>query len=115
PAYWLPRPAPAERIPIPVPPIIDAPLFDAARDRLEANRRRRQVGVVGATVLLQGLLVCARCGYAYHGCYSHPAKKHPYRYYRCGGSNPARMGAGAACKNRTLNMRKTDDAVWEYV
>jgi len=109
------RTDPSEQIPIPVPAIVDAHLFEAAGERLAANRRRKRIGVVGATVLLQGLLVCARCGYAYHGSSSKPEKKNRYRYYRCGGGYPSRVGADAVCKNRLLNMRKADEAVWEDV
>jgi site-specific DNA recombinase len=113
--YSIYRTDPSEQVPIPVPAIIDGDLFEATRQRLAANRRRKRIGVVGATNLLQGLLVCARCGYAYHGYRSHCHKKNPYCYYRCGGSNPSRVGADALCKNRLLNMKKVDEAVWEDV
>ena len=113
--YSIYKTDPSEQVPIPVPAIIDAHLFEGARQSLAANRRRQRVGVVGATVLLQGLLVCTRCGYAYHGCTSQLEKKNPYRYYRCGGSSPSRVGADAVCKNRLLNMKKADEAVWEDV
>ncbi len=113
--YSIYKTEPSDQVLIPVPAIIDAPLFEAASEQLAANRRRKRVGVVGATVLLQGLMVCARCGYTYHGAYSNPKKKHPYRYYRCGASNPSRMGAESTCKNRLLNMSKTDAAVWTDV
>ena len=40
---------------------------------------------------LQGLVVCARCGYAFHGltqCHGAPAVR--YAYYRCGGCRAER-------------------------
>jgi site-specific DNA recombinase len=105
----------ADQWPIAVPAIVDEALFEAARVQLAENRKRKRAGVVGATVLLQGLLVCARCGYAYHGNASHREKPHPYRYYRCGGTFAARFGGQKICNNKILNMRRTDEAVWEDV
>ena len=64
-----------------MPALVDEALFEAARAQLAENRQRKRIGVVGATVLLQGLLVCARCGYAYHGIASHWEKRRPYRSY----------------------------------
>jgi site-specific DNA recombinase len=96
--YSIYRTDSSEQVLISVPAIVDAQLFEAAQEQLAANRRRKRLGVVGATVLLQGLMVCARCGYAYHGAYTKVKKKTPYRYYRCGASNPSRVGAGVYVK-----------------
>src|SRR3972149_4840008 len=52
---------------IPVRPIIGEGLFEAVRERLTENRKRSRERARGARHLLQGLLVCARCGYAYYG------------------------------------------------
>ena len=68
------------------------------------NRKRKRVGVVGTTCLLQGLLVCSKCGYAYVGAYSNPkTKPNPYRYYRCDGGFASRFGGVAICNNKLLN------------
>jgi site-specific DNA recombinase len=53
-----------EWITIPVPALIDADLFDAVQEQLEENRRRARISEKGSRYLLQGLLVCAKCGYA---------------------------------------------------
>ena len=98
--YSIYRTEVADQLPIAVPAIIDEPLFEAARERLAADRRRKRTGVVGATVLLQGLLVCARCGYAYHGSTSHGGTPHTYRYYRCGGTCPSRFGGQKVCQRK---------------
>jgi hypothetical protein len=47
----------SEQIAIAVPAIVEPEVFEAARSRLAESRKRNRVGVVGATVLLQGLLV----------------------------------------------------------
>ncbi len=50
---------------IPVPAIVEEELFDAAARQLEESRKRRRQRRTGARYLLQGLVVCAGCGYAY--------------------------------------------------
>jgi hypothetical protein len=45
---------------IPVPPIIDAALFETIAEQVEENRLRARVSKRGARYLLQGLLVWAR-------------------------------------------------------
>jgi site-specific DNA recombinase len=52
---------------IPVPALVDAALFDAVQEQLQENRKRARVPQRGAKYLLQGLIVCASCGYAYYG------------------------------------------------
>ena len=105
----------SEQIAIAVPAIVEPGVFEAARTRLAENRKRKRVGVVGAACLLQGLLVCSKCGYAYHGASSKPEKPQPYRYYRCGGAVPSRFGGVAVCANKILNRGRIDAAVWEDV
>jgi site-specific DNA recombinase len=106
----------SEQIAIAVPAIVEPVVFEAARARLAENRKRKRVGVVGATALLQGLLVCSKCGYAYVGAWSNPKKKPtPYRYYRCDGGIASRFGGLAICGNKLLNRGRIDAAVWEDV
>lgn len=52
---------------IPVPALIDEALFEAVREQLSENQQRARIGQRGARYLLQGLLVCHQCGYAYYG------------------------------------------------
>jgi site-specific DNA recombinase len=73
------RPAPSRRgycgseapqqegITIPVPALVDPALFAAVQEQLAENRRRARIPEKGSRYLLQGRLVCAQCGYAYHG------------------------------------------------
>ena len=58
---------PAEWIRVPVPRLVDPALFDAVREQLAENRARSRQAARGARYLLQGLLVCGGCGYAYYG------------------------------------------------
>jgi hypothetical protein len=69
--------------------------------------------------LLQGLIVCACCGYAYYGKPISPSarKGHErfYAYYRCIGSNAYRFGGLRLCWNKQLRTALFDEAVWKEV
>lgn len=56
-----------EWISVPVPAIVDENLFEAVQQQLQENQRRSRTGAHGARYLLQGLLTCKLCGYAYYG------------------------------------------------
>jgi site-specific DNA recombinase len=106
----------SEQVAIAVPAIVEPEVFEAARVQLAENRKRRRVGALGASCLLQGLLVCSKCGYAYVGAWSNPKKKpSPYRYYHCDGGIASRFGGTAICTNKLLNRGRIDAAVWEDV
>jgi len=101
-----------EWITIPVPALIDAALFDAAQEQLEENRRRARIPEKGSRYLLQGLLVCTKCGYAYCG----RTNDERNAYYRCGGAmNIPRQGFERVCWNKEVRMDQTDTAVWQEV
>src|SRR5512143_1366977 len=82
---------PAEWLWVPVPALVSADLFAAVAEQLQENRRRARTGQRGARYLLQGLLACQQCGYAYYGKAISPGarKHHPrhYAYYRCIGAD----------------------------
>jgi site-specific DNA recombinase len=104
---------------IPVPALVDAALFDAVQEQLQENRKRARVPQRGARYLLQGLILCRCCGYAYYGKAISPSarKGHPraYAYYRCIGSDAYRFGGVRICGNKQLRTDLVDEAVWEEV
>ncbi|GHO81833.1 DNA recombinase [Ktedonobacter sp. SOSP1-85] len=101
-----------EWITIPVPALVDVALFDAVQEQLEENRRRARIPEKGSRYLLQGLLVCAKCGYAYCG----RTNDERNAYYRCGGAmNIPRQGFERVCWNKELRMDQTDALVWQEV
>ncbi len=104
---------------IPVPALVDAALFDAVQEQLQENRQRARVPQRGAKYLLQGLIVCACCGYAYYGkALSPSARKYherSYAYYRCVGSDAYRFGGVRLCWNKQLRTDLVEQAVWEEV
>jgi site-specific DNA recombinase len=85
---------------------------------LEENRQRRRTRAHGARYLLQGVVVCRRCGYA---CYGKPVSRastkgeRRYAYYRCTGSDAYRFGGQRQCRNKPVRTDLLDAAVWEDV
>jgi len=104
---------------IPVPPIVEADLFEAVQTQLQENRRRARQGQRGARYLLQGLLVCAHCGYAFYGkpVSLKAGKGHPrqYAYYRCIGCDAYRFGGERICDNLQVRTDLLEQTVWEEV
>jgi site-specific DNA recombinase len=105
----------AEWIPIPVPAIVDPELFAAAGAQLEENRRRKRDGRRRPYWLLQGLVVCRRCGYAFYGKMARGTvgghQPADYGYYRCIGTDAHRFGGQAPRDNRSVRSDKLEAAV----
>ena len=109
----------AEWISVPVPRLVEPALFDAVREQLAENRRCGRQSARGARYLLQGLVVCAACGYAYYGkpvsLRSAKGRRRDYAYYRCCGSDAYRFGGQRACTNAQVRTDRLDEAVWHEV
>lgn len=104
---------------IPVPPLVDPALFAAVQDQLAENRQRARQRQRGARYLLQGLVVCARCGYAFYGkpvsrAQAHGGLRH-YAYYRCLGTDAYRFGGERVCTNAQVRTDRLEAAVWREV
>jgi site-specific DNA recombinase len=113
-------PVPREEwIGIPVPAIVDAGLFEAVQSQLEENRRRKRDGRRRPGWLLQGLVVCRQCGYAFYGKMARgrvgDRRLADYGYYRCTGSDGHKFGGTALCSNPSLRSDKLEQAVWREV
>ena len=108
-----------EWISVPVPALVSEELFAAVQAQLEENRRRARQGQRGARYLLQGLVLCQHCGYAYYGKAISPsaAKGHPrdYAYYRCIGTDAYRFGGERVCHNAQVRTDLLDLTVWQEV
>ena len=107
-----------DQIFIDVPALVSEELFGMAQAQLQENRQRRRDRPGGGRYLLQGLVVCQRCGY---GCYGKPVSrasakgKVTYAYYRCTGSDAYRFGGQRLCWNKQIRTDILDAAVWEDV
>jgi site-specific DNA recombinase len=108
------RTTPEEQEVIPVPALVSAELFALVAERQAENKKRRREHLRGARHLLQGLLVCQRCGYAYCGLGPRFGRKE-YRYYRCSGNDHQHPGSERVCNNKQLTADLLEAAVWEDV
>ncbi len=110
---------PEDWIAVPVPALVGADLFDAVQVQLEENRQRSRQGARGQRYLLQGLVVCQRCGYAYYGkaisLRAAKGRRRDYAYYRCVGSDAHRFGGHRLCHNPQVRTDRLDAAVWQAV
>ena len=106
-------------IEIPVPALVNATIFEAARRQLDENRHRKRDRKPGQCWLLQGLTVCRRCGYAYYGTMA--PRSRPYdpantlRYYRCTGADGYRFNGKAVCGNGPVRSDQLEHVVWAQV
>src|SRR5262245_33873844 len=107
-----------DQIFIDVPALVSEELFESVQAQLKENRRRRRDRLGGGCYLLQGLVVCQRCGYGGYGKPTSRASakgKVPYAYYRCTGSDAYRFGGQRLCWNKQIRTDLLDAAVWEDV
>ena len=104
---------------IPVPAIVDEALFVIAQEQLEDNKKASKARLnKKAMHLLQGLVVCKKCGYSY--CAKGPTNKIystkiKYQYYRCIGNDAYRFGGNKLCDNKQIRTDILETAVWEEV
>jgi site-specific DNA recombinase len=106
-------------ITIPVPPIVSEELFAAVQEQLRENRSRARERKRGARYLLQGVLTCRRCWYAYYGkaisLATRRGNHRDYAYYRCTGTDAYRFGGQRICQNKQVRTDLLDLAVWKEV
>lgn len=102
-----------EWIEIPVPAIITEETFALSQERLKKNKQLSSRHTKEPT-LLQGLLVCNICGYAYYRTSSRTSKRKLY-YYRCLGSDDYRYPNGRVCNSHPIRQDYLDEIVWERI
>jgi len=119
-----PQPArkPNSRVPVPreewieisVPALVDPAIFEAAQAQLDENRRRSRELRCRPGWLLQGLVVCRRCGYAFYGkrARGRVGGRQPadYGYYRCTGTDAHRFAGQAFCDSRSVRSDRLEQA-----
>ncbi len=112
--------SPEKRVMVNVPALVSEELFAAVQEQLDDNRLRTRARSRGDRFLLQGLVLCKRCGYACSGNGGSSgsrgtAQRKPYAYYRCAGADPYRFGGQRLCWNKAVRTDFLDAAVWEDV
>ena len=102
-----------EWIEIPVPALVTPTQYALAQARLAENRRFAARHTKTPS-LLQGLLVCRSCGYAYYRTSTRTSRRKLF-YYRCLGSDDYRYPEGRRCTNRPVRQDALDALVWDEV
>ena len=100
-------------IKIPVSAIVSPEVFSRAEERLEENKRYSKRRTKEPT-LLQGMMACNKCGYAYYRTSTRTSKRKIY-YYRCLGSDNYRHENGAICNSKPIRQDYLDGMVWDQV
>ncbi len=93
-----------------MPALVSEEQFEQTQEQLEANKRHARRRTKEPT-LLQGMLVCRRCGYAYYRCSTRTTKRKLY-YYRCLGSDGWRYEDGVRCASHPVRQDRLDAVVW---
>jgi len=99
---------------IPVPALVSEEQFALVQDRLQRNKRLSPRNTRRPS-LLQGILVCRECGYAYYRSSTRSPNGILREYYRCSGSDSSRRPQGRVCHNRPVRLAELDELVWTQV
>ncbi len=94
----------SEWIAIPVPSIVSNETFSLAQELLKKNINLSPRNTKEGS-LLQGIISCKECGYAFKSERSGEKAK-GYSYYRCGEKN-------RKCSNRGIRIKDLDTVVWK--
>ena len=97
---------------IAVPALVSEERFALAQERLHRNPSPRNTK---RPSLLQGILVCRECGYAYYRCSTRSKNGILREYYRCAGTDGHRRPEGRVCENRPVRLAEIDELVWQRV
>lgn len=103
-----------EWLEIPVPALVSEECFARAQELLAENKIRSCRRTITPSVV-QGLVSCAKCGYAFSrtSTYTSARKIH---YYKCIGSDSWRKLGGPVCDNRRLVRQDLlDQIIWAEV
>src|ERR1700747_2731993 len=103
----------SEWIEVPVPALVSEEIFALAQEQLTKNKHHSLRRTIEPT-LLQGMLVCQRCGYALYRCSTRTSKR-KLHYYRCFGSDAYRQLKGPLCTNRPIRQDYLDQFVWNQI
>src|SRR5438094_556187 len=103
-----------EWIEIPVPALVTEESFARAQELLQQNKIRSRRRTIAPSVV-QGLVSCAKCGYAFSRTSTQTSARKNH-YYKCIGSDSWRKLGGPVCDNgRFVRQELLDQIVWAEV
>jgi site-specific DNA recombinase len=103
----------AEWIEIPITPLVSEDTFALAAERLADNKRFAARRTIEPS-LVQGMVVCKKCGYAWSRTSTRSSAR-KIHYYRCIGSDAWRRLSGPVCDSRPIRQDLLDQVVWTEV
>jgi site-specific DNA recombinase len=99
---------------IPVPALVTEESFARAQEQLQQNKIRSRRRTIAPSVV-QGLVSCAKCGYALSRSSTQTSAR-KIHYYKCIGSDSWRKLGGPVCDNsRFVRQELLDQIVWAEV
>src|SRR5271169_5135633 len=103
-----------EWIEIPVPALVTEDSFARAQELLHQNKIRSRRRTIAPSIV-QGLVSCAKCGYAFSRTSTQTSAR-KIHYYKCIGSDGWRKLGGPVCDNkRFVRQDLLDEVVWTEV
>jgi site-specific DNA recombinase len=93
--------------------LVSEATFALAQEQFEKNKRFSPRRTIEPS-LLQGLLVCQRCGYGLYRASTRTSQRTIY-YYRCLGRDSYRHLKGAVCGNKPIRQDELDAVVWQEI
>src|SRR5215831_5794517 len=103
-----------EWIEIPVPALVTEETFARAQELLYENKIRSRRRTIAPSIV-QGLVGCAKCGYAFARTSTQTSAR-KIHYYKCIGSDSWRKLGGPVCDNRQfIRQELLDQIVWAEV
>ena len=102
-----------EWIEIAVPALVSEESFARAQELLYENKLRSRRRTIAPSVV-QGLVSCEKCGYAFSRT-STTTSARKIHYYKCIGSDSWRKLGGPVCDNRMVRQDLLDQIVWTEV
>ena len=103
-----------EWIEIPVPALVTEESFARAQELLHENKIRSRRRTIAPSVV-QGLVSCQKCGYAFSRTSTQTSAR-KIHYYKCIGSDSWRKLGGPVCDNRRcVRQELLDQIVWAEV
>ena len=103
-----------EWIEVPVPALVTEESFARAQELLHQNKIRSRRRTIAPSVV-QGLVSCAKCGYAFSRTSTQTSAR-KIHYYKCIGSDSWRKLGGPVCDNgRFIRQELLDQIVWAEV
>ena len=106
--------SPEEWKAIAVPALVTAERFALVQQQLARNSRFSPRNTRRPS-LLQGILTCRECGYAYYRCSTRSKNGLLREYYRCSGTDGHRRPEGRVGDNRPVRLAEIDELAWNRV